>query len=133
MFATFNPSATPHQNGAAAGKLKKGGRPPRENLSAQEIRERVAKGLGKDISDKTKLSNSGKKWGNSFMDNGTEGTKANAENGEAAQASDKPVGDINSNDPNDAVTQEKLRDLVAKGGFNFSEKEKQVLAGILNQ
>lgn len=120
MFSTFDTSKNKFTRKSKKGKNGKPifERPPKMSLSAQEIRDKVAKGLGKTSKDKVKLSNSGKKFGDSFMDN-------NPEN-EAP-----PVGDISMNDPNDVVTQEKLRGLVQKGGFNFSDKEKQVLAGIL--
>jgi hypothetical protein len=121
MFSTFdaNKNKTTFKKKGSKGKPVSS-RPARMNLSPQEIRDKVAKGLGKNLVDKTELSNSGKKWGDGFMDNNPE-----------AAAVKKPASDINSNDPNDVITQEKLRGLVQKGGFNFSDKEKQVLAGIL--
>ena len=120
MFSTFDTSKNKFTKKSKKGRNGKPifERPPKMNLSAQEIRDKVAKGLGKTSKEKVDLSNSGKKLGDSFMDNNPEGATP-------------PVGDISINDPNDVVTQEKLRGLVQKGGFNFSDKEKQVLAAIL--
>jgi hypothetical protein len=39
--------------------------------------------------------------------------------------------DVGKNDPNDEMTRSKLQTLVTSGGFNFSEKEREVLSQIL--
>ncbi len=41
-------------------------------------------------------------------------------------------GDIKKNDPEDPNTKEKLKGVLTAGGFNFSEKEREVLGKILN-
>ncbi|MFG1501062.1 hypothetical protein ABMA70_12720 [Halobacteriovorax sp. XZX-3] len=45
----------------------------------------------------------------------------------------EPFGDIAKNDPKDPATQEKLKGVLTAGAFNFSDKERDVLAKILNQ
>ncbi len=39
--------------------------------------------------------------------------------------------DIGNNDPNKEITREKLKGILAVGGFKFSEKERDVLSKIL--
>ena len=46
---------------------------------------------------------------------------------------DNPVGDVGLNDPNDPMTREKLKSLLGSGAVNFGEKERAVLAKILNK
>ena len=46
----------------------------------------------------------------------------------------RPMGkaDVNANDPNSSITQDKLRKLLSTKGFNYSDKQRQVLDKILN-
>ncbi len=58
---------------------------------------------------------------------GSEKAKEGAEEKDHLLASD-----IATNDPNSPETQEKLKDILKTGAFKFSEKERKVLSGILN-
>lgn len=40
-------------------------------------------------------------------------------------------GDIKDNNPNSAVTQEKLKSLLSSGGFGWNDREREVLSKIL--
>lgn len=42
-----------------------------------------------------------------------------------------PSGDVGKNDPNDTVTQDKIRNVLKSGAFNFNEQERAALAKIL--
>ncbi|MEX0798386.1 MAG: hypothetical protein WD025_03030 [Bacteriovoracaceae bacterium] len=42
-------------------------------------------------------------------------------------------GDIKNNDPASEVTQEKLKGLLASGGFHFNDKERAALSQILDK
>ncbi len=43
----------------------------------------------------------------------------------------KEIGDIKTNDPNSQITQDKLKDILKTGAFQFNEKERKTLAKIL--
>ncbi len=87
-------------------------RPPKLNLSAQEIRDKVETHFGRK-----KVSP----------------PPTNALVQEAVEKEEEPVvmSDIGLNDPKSAATQKKLRTALHEGSFNFSAKEKEVLANIL--
>lgn len=57
---------------------------------------------------------------------------SSTENGEL-KSMENPVGDIQDNDPSSEHTKSKLKDIVKQGSFNFSEKERKLLASILNK
>ena len=44
---------------------------------------------------------------------------------------DDDFGDVGKNDPKAEVTQEKLKSILASGGFAFNDKERQALSKIL--
>ena len=46
-------------------------------------------------------------------------------------ADKEKVGDVGLNDPNDLATHGKLKNVLAMGGFSFSEKERAALEQIL--
>lgn len=46
-------------------------------------------------------------------------------------SNEKDFGDIASNDPNSSATQEKLKHILKRGGFEFNQKERKALASIL--
>lgn len=52
---------------------------------------------------------------------------------EEAQELESPVSsDVGKNSPNDPATLGKLKDVLSKGAFKFSEKEREALSKILN-
>jgi DNA-directed RNA polymerase specialized sigma subunit len=48
------------------------------------------------------------------------------------EVSAEGFGDIKKNDPNSEVTQEKLRTILKRGGFEFNPKERKALQAILS-
>lgn len=46
---------------------------------------------------------------------------------------EEKFSDVNKNDPNDPATIGKLKDLLSKGGVEFSEKERQVISKIIEE
>jgi hypothetical protein len=86
--------------------------------STREIRDKVEKIQAKKAQEKSQLRSrqiKGRKMGMSYME------------------ADAPVGDVGLNDPNDPMTREKLKSLLGSGAVNFGDKERAVLAKILNK
>ena len=159
VFTSFNktlPAATDNaseQRGRADGpsKVKKSYRPPRENLSAEEIKSRVASKT--QASKAKKIENLTGKQTSTFMadtpdvkaDLRTKPTTSNAVKGlgnpeevekKVGQTEEKKVllhSDVDKNDPNDTNVQEKLRGLLGSGGFGWNEKERAALSEILGK
>ncbi|MBD65469.1 MAG: hypothetical protein CME62_09700 [Halobacteriovoraceae bacterium] len=48
-----------------------------------------------------------------------------------SHSSEENFGDIQGNNPESEVTQEKLKDLLKSGGFHFNDRERKVLGEIL--
>lgn len=86
--------------------------------STREIRNKIDKIQAKKAQEKAQLSSrkiKGKKMGMSYME------------------AEAPVGDVGLNNPNDPMTREKLKSLLSSGAVNFGDKERAVLAKILNK
>ena len=101
---------------------KKSKRPPKMNLSADQIRKMHFEHFNKD---KVNVSKTAKQKNESIGD-------MNLEKYIEKEPKDI-VSDINLNDPKDPNTQEKLRGVISNGGFNFSLKEREILGKILNK
>lgn len=92
--------------------------PPRQNLSADQIRKKVADHAAKNI-DQGKLSKE-------------RIAKFNAKKlPDMQDKADKHVGDVGLNNPNDLATHGKLKHVLSMGGFSFNEKERAALDKIL--
>lgn len=80
--------------------------------SSREIREKVE--LNRKKSGMPVKKDMGQKFGMSYME------------------AEPTVGDVGVNNPKDPMTKEKLKTLLSSGAMVFGDKEKQVLAKILN-
>jgi hypothetical protein len=121
VFNVMNSPAQPERshNRKRGRKTQDSPRPPRENLSREEILEKVR-------TNKLKQSQKVSKVDTKFQKH--------------AQKMDFPedaereaIGDIGLNNPNDPATIGKLKTLLERGGINFSEKEKNALARIVEE
>lgn len=95
-----------------------------KKLSEDEVRKKIAEKFGKDVgapkskeADEVEVSNKAK----------------NMAKGETkvVEKEDAVIGDVGKNDPNDVVTQEKLKTLLRTGAFQFSDREREALKDIL--
>jgi len=91
--------------------------PPKENLSASEIKARLEKGL-----NKSGKANKPK----SFVTHDEMRLKT-----EDAISKAKELGAIDENKPDSELTRSKLKDSLSSGSFAFSDKERAVLSQIL--
>jgi hypothetical protein len=140
-------------------KSKKSYRPPKEQLSADEIKARVAQKTSKATKaavQKAKI-NTGKQVSTFMADNiptKVDISKKAIQAKQVKEASPKAVpvakeakaeevqakkeksvilnSDVDKNDPNDPNVRKKLKGLLA-GGFGWSDKEKAALAEILDK
>jgi len=124
-------------------KSKKSYRPPRENLSADEIRAKVTEKTAKP--QKKTIIKTGKQV-STYMSADNDAPKVQISPKAAAASAAKGVkgekevpqkkdimlnSDIATNDPTDTNTQSKLRGLLGVGGFGWNEKERAALSEIL--
>lgn len=162
VFSTFDNRPADNDTSKRASKKKRGAkkgkqsyRPPRDNLSAEEIRAKVATKTTKAA--RKKAANKTGKQVSTFMSVNTDvqkvkiSPKAKAASTAAnkVDAVKEPVietkqesketknimlqSDIAANDPTDTNTQEKLRGLLSAGGFGWNDKERAALSEILGQ
>ncbi len=88
---------------------------PKEKLSKEEIQAKISAKFGKKaapkapkiVEDKVEIEDKTK------------------------NVDSKEFGDIKTNDPNSQVTQDKLKEILKTGAFQFNEKERKTLAKIL--
>jgi len=96
--------------------------PPRENLSAAEIRGKVAAHNSK-LADKASLNREKmKKFESKKLPDMQDVNKGEGK---------KVIGDVGKNDPSDLATHGKLKRVLSMGGFAFNEKERAALEKIL--
>ncbi len=128
---------------------KKADAPVRKDVSPNEIREKLAARV--ETSDAAKalaIKNTSKKLGEGFLNDEIKpapviepiATEAKVEASEVAAVEEEKSpntkdfvmkSDIAKNDPKDTNTQEKLKSVISKGGFNFNPKEREALEKIL--
>lgn len=113
-----NDSASPKKTDPATsnGKVKAKAGPYKKPLSDGEIREKLAANTEISAAAKAK-STKGPKLGEGFM------------NGEDHLLK----SDVQLNSPEDPVTAEKLKTILANGAFKFNPKERDVLSKILEE
>lgn len=131
-------------------KVHKSYRPPRENLSAEDIKARVAQ---KTAKPEKKVEVTAGKQTSTFMSEEaasrptirTKPTTATAvkglgnpeelEKGAAGEETKKVLlhSDVQKNDPKDTNVQEKLKGLLDTNGFGWNEKERAALSEILGK
>ena len=109
-------SATSHQaSSPPSNKLSK-------KLSKEEILAKVKGKFGKTAAPKKTPPKS-----QAEISNISDKAKAKSKKDEGESV----AGDIKNNDPNSVVTQEKLKNILKTGAFNFSDQERQTLSKIL--
>ena len=143
------PQKTTPKSGKAARRAKrkaaKQPKPPRENVSADQIRARVQANAAKnveqhkmtkaklakfkseklaDLQDTDKAAEVANKHKVAMIKLGKLAPKKVAEKAE-------PKGDVGTNDPSDLATHGKLKSVISMGAFKFSDKEKAALEKIL--
>ncbi len=116
--------------------------PERKNISASEIKEKLAAHVeASDASKNMAIRNNAKKLGDGFMNENAKPMIVEVQKpvlSEMAEAPEKEEkkdlllkSDIALNDPKDTNTQEKLKSALSKGAFNFNPKEREALEKIL--
>lgn len=120
---------------------KKPEAPPKKELSADQIKEKLAAHVDTSETAKNMAVKNSKKLGDGFMNDSIrpEVVSVEAPLVKAEAAEEKPVNskdltlksDIALNDPKDTNTQEKLKTVLSRGAFNFNSKERDALEKIL--
>ncbi len=87
-----------------------------KKLSPDEIKAKIKSKFGKDLT---------KKKAKPIAD------KAEISKKSAKSSGEKEFADVGSNDPNSDLTQNKLKDILKTGAFQFNEGERKALAQIL--
>ncbi|WP_372652388.1 hypothetical protein [Halobacteriovorax sp.] len=139
----------PKKNGPS--KVKKSYRPPREKLSAEDIKARVAQKTAKP--DKKVEVTAGKQV-STFMSEEAAAAKPAIRTKPSTATAVKGLGnpeeiekssggeeakkvllhsDVQKNDPKDTNVQEKLKGLLNSNGFGWNEKERAALSEILGK
>ncbi len=126
-------------NGAKSIGKKKADAPVKKDISASEIREKLAARV--ETSDAAKalaIKNTSKKLGEGFMNDEVKAAPVVVPIAESGPEEKSPNSkdfvlnsDIAKNDPKDSNTQEKLKSVLSKGGFSFNPKERETLDKIL--
>ncbi|WP_127718163.1 hypothetical protein [Halobacteriovorax sp. HLS] len=154
VFSTFDnrPSTTDQvtskrKKSSGPKKNTKSYRPPREQLSAEEIKARVAQKTKKSVA---KVNIEKGKQVSTFM---SDEAKPKVDISKRAQQAAKPEEakaeakvegkveekklllqpDVDKNDPQDPNVRKKLKGLLSVGGFGWNEKERAALAEILEK
>lgn len=126
---------------------KKAELPEKKEISAAQIKEKLAANIETSELAKNKAIVSTKRLGESFLND--EVLKASPvmvkeeilqeKINEVNEKSDSPntkdylvKSDIHLNDPKDTNTQEKLKTVLTRGAFNFNPKERETLEKILS-
>lgn len=117
----------------------------KKNLSANEIREKLAANIEMSNSAKSAMkSKNTQQFGTGFMNenftppeiekpkNQVESNSVDNETNSVNLKDHILNSDIKKNDPNDSTTTEKLKTVLQKSAFNFNPKEREVLDKILN-
>lgn len=127
VFKTLEADGVPMEKSPghqAQKKTTKSSRPPRENLSANEIRSKVNEHFSpKPESDKVEVSKFAK-------------VKNDQDHKKVEDSPEKELSkpsDVGLNDPNDPATVGKLKSVLSKGAFNFNPKEREALEKILSE
>jgi|SRR5690606_34293506 len=127
VFKTLEADGVPMEKSPghqAQKKTAKSSRPPRENLSANEIRSKVNEHFSpKPEADKVEFSKFSK-------------VKNDQDHKKVEDTPEKELSkpsDVGLNDPNDPATVGKLKSVLTKGAFNFNPKEREALEKILSE
>lgn len=146
--ATTEKSHNRRKKGSGPVKVNKSYRPPKENLSPEEIKARVAKETAPKVK---KVDITAGKQVSTFMSGEkkpvavkaeiskkatTLKTKESVEVEKEDKKEEKNImlkSDVTLNDPEDPNTRKKLQGLLNTGGFGWNEKERAALADILGK
>ena len=127
---------------------KKAALPERKDMSAADIKEKLAAHVQTSSASKNTAIKNSQKLGEGFLnhdlvaapvivpiDKSPEGIAATKVESDAqiekAKKDHLLRSDIAANDPSDSNTQEKLKTVLTRGAFSFSAREKEVLEKIL--
>lgn len=139
-------SSKAEKTSSGEGKItrKKAATPERKNISASEIKEKLAAHVEtSEASKNMAIKKNSQKLGEGFMNESIKPKivdEVKVEKPEIAEekADNSPntkdftiKSDIALNDPKDTNTQEKLKTVLSKGAFNFNPKEREALEKIL--
>jgi hypothetical protein len=155
VFTTFNETLPTANQKTTSSKSKKNGpanikksyRPPRLDLSPEEIKAKVA---SKTTSKKEVVENLSGKQVSTFMSESAAATKTDIRTKATTATAVKGLGDpekvddpkakevllhsdVQKNDPKDTNVQEKLKGLLGSGGFGWNDKERAALSEILGK
>lgn len=131
IFNTFERSTkSPHLEGRA----KK-----QSNLLKKGAKEGMSQDLAqKTLEDKANFTSKGKQLRAGLVEGHYNGDQRpllrpqEVREGQKDKKDSRPTSDIGPNHPDNPVTQEKLKSILRSGAFSFNEKERNVLAEILN-
>lgn len=123
---------------------RKADAPVKKDISANEIREKLAARVETSEAAKSiAIQRTSKKLGEGFLNDEIKpapvvepiATTSKIEVDEDEKSPNTKdfimKSDIAQNDPKDSNTQEKLKSVISKGGFNFNPKEREALEKIL--
>lgn len=96
---------------------------PKQNDN-DELRKKLAEKFGKDVIGEAQKKQEAAEISKKAK-NMAEG------DGKIIDKADAVIGDVNKNDPADSITQDKLKQVLRTGAFNFNEKERNALQEIL--
>lgn len=125
---------------------KKAAKTDRPNISADEIRQKLASNVEmSNTAIKIQKDKNAKKLGEGFLNGDLPFKKIEAPVQSAAAKTPEEEkktdpnfkdhlvkSDVGVNDPTDTTTTEKLKTVISKGAFNFNSREREVLDKILN-
>lgn len=133
---------------------KKAAKPEKPNISADEIRQKLASNVEmSNTAKKIQKEKNAQKLGEGFLNGELPAKKieapAMAKEVEKLEKLEKPESkveesadpnfkdhivksDVGINDPKDSTTTEKLKTVISKGAFNFNSREREILDKILN-
>lgn len=115
-------------------KLKKR-LPEKQNLSEQQIREKLAANVESSNTAKSQMKVKGQALGAGFLNPEAKPqvlpTPEMVEEKNKAREAHLLLSDVKLNDPKDTNTQEKLKTALRSGAFNFNPKERETLEKIL--
>jgi hypothetical protein len=141
IFAPTETKSAPVKTGGKSKSKKGPAAPVKQEVSASEIREKLASHVETSNTAKSKIvqKNNSKPLGSGFMNEDAKPIVTSPET-EGAEPTEKIsslkkshllLSDVKLNDPNDSNTQEKLKSVLKMGAFNFNPKEKDALEKIL--
>jgi hypothetical protein len=134
-------------SGTASGPAKKlANKPVKKEMSAAEIKDKLAAHVDTSDAAKNMAIKNSKKLGEGFLSGEVKPITNSTTNPESpvppsveleAKTDPNPEGfvlksDIANNDPKDTNTQEKLKAVISRGAFNFNPREREALEKILS-